>query len=235
MHKLIMPRIKSSWLKSLSTNGLHLPLQRGQQSWKRRSMVLRGSTRHHPRRKQRRQHVKSNKGAHAYSFPDRRRLAESLARNQAWQLLFSFCVPFLFLIAFWNSRVLNLYEVYLIYLLFVFLTQYHEDLLLPLLRAFMVLNTKLRAMILTKFIFVCGIRQVFNMAGTWFSSWESSCSSYMVKSHAFGTILKSQLTINVWCISCSCFPQNPACFSPSDEEFSLTALLTHNHSSFWSS
>lgn len=103
--------------------------------------------------------MKPKKGAHAYYFPDRRRLAESLARSQAWQLLSSFCVPFLFPVAFWNSRVLNLYEVYLIYLLFVFLTQYHEDLLLPLLRAFMVLNTKLRAMILTKFIFVCGIRQ----------------------------------------------------------------------------
>lgn len=185
-------------------------------------MVLRGSTRHHPRRKQRRRHVSSNKGAHAYSFPDRSQLAESLARNQAWQLLFSFCVPFLFPIAFWNSRVLNLYEVYLIYLLFVFPTQYHEDLLLPLLRAFMVLNTKMRVMILTKFIFVCGIRQVFNMAGTWSPMllapfWKVNCPS---TSDVFPALASHRILL---------------VFPPSDEEFSLTALLTHNHSSFWSS
>lgn len=46
----------------------------------------------------------------------------------------------------------------LICLLLVF-AQYCEDLLLCLLRVFMVLNTKFRVLILIKFIFVCGMRR----------------------------------------------------------------------------
>lgn len=93
----------------------------------------------------------------------------------------------------------------------------------------MVLNVKFRAMILIKFIFMCGMRQVFMR--------KQLLQHYMVKPCSLGTVLKSQLTINVWCVFLLllptefCFPPPPP---PPDEELLLTGLptlLTHNHSS----